>query len=64
MKLIKLTVVRCISQKKPLHDGVIILELPEPSGFCFVVQIRVFFNKTSLGLPILNIKEKKNEIWS
>ena len=60
MKLIKLTEVRCTSQKKPLHDGVIILQLPEPSQFCFVVQIRLFFfNKTSLGLPILNIKEKK-----
>ena len=60
MKLIKLTEVRCIRQKKPLHDGVIILQLPEPSRFCFVVQIRFFFlTKTSLGLPILNIKEKK-----
>ena len=59
MKLIKLTEVRCICQKKPLHDGVIILQLPEPSRFSFVVQIRFFLKKTSLGLPILNIKEKK-----
>ena len=29
-----------------------------PSGYCFLVQIKAFVNKTSLGLPNLNTKRK------
>ena len=35
-----------------------------PSAFCFLVQVRAFIIKTSLGLPNLNMKEKRNEFWS
>ena len=29
-----------------------------PSGYCFLVQIKAFVNKTSLGLPNFNMKGK------
>ena len=28
---------------------------PNPSGFCFLLQIRAFFFSTSLGLPNVNV---------
>ena len=31
-----------------------------PSGFCFIVQIKAFVIQISLGLPNLNMKERKN----
>ena len=34
---------------------------PNPSGFCFLVQFRGFIIETSLGLPNLNVKEKKQK---
>ena len=34
-----------------LHDGVIYYYDQNPSGYCFLVQIKAFVNKTSLGLP-------------
>ena len=33
-----------------------------PSGFCFLVQIRAFVFETSLGIPNSNIKGKTNRI--
>ena len=43
-----------------LNDGVILLldYDQDPSGFCFLVQIRAFVILTSLGLPNLNMKRK------
>ena len=35
-----------------------------PSGFCFLVLIRAFAIQTSLGLPNLNMEEKRKGFWS
>ena len=43
----------------PLHDDVIYYYDNNRSGFCFLVQIRVFVIQTSPGL--LNLNKKKNE---
>ena len=34
-----------------------------PLVYCLLVQIRAFVIQTSLGLPNLNVKEKRNEFW-
>ena len=34
----------------------------DPSGFCFLVQIRAFVIETPLGLPNLHIKGKTKRI--
>ena len=44
-----------------LHDGVILLLRPESF---MLLQIRAFVIQTSLGLPNLNMKEKRNAFWS
>ena len=41
----------CCSAIGHLHDDVILLVRQEPSGFCFLVQIRAFIFETSLGIP-------------
>ena len=45
-----------------LNDGVILLLRPEPSGFCFLLQISAFVILTSLGLPNLYMKGKTKGI--
>ena len=45
-----------------MHNGVLFLLLQpyqNPSGFCFLLQIRAIAILTSLGLTNLNLKERK-----
>ena len=41
----------CCSAIGHLHDDVIYYYDQNPSGFCFLVQIRAFAFETSLGIP-------------
>ena len=47
-----------------LHDDIILIYYYDqnPSGFCFLVQIKAFVIQTSLGLQNLNMKGKTKRI--
>ena len=48
-----------------LHDGVILLLRPESFRLLLSCAfLRAFVIQTSLGLPNLNMKEKRNAFWS
>ena len=58
MKLIKLTEVRYV-RKSHCMMASLYYNYQNLHGFALSCRLGFFFNKTSLGLPILNIKEKK-----